>query len=132
MISTKTMCLLAMTAIFLGGCASPAVQQPNDSANAYVPAPTPVSSPAKPAVPPVIDEVGHYSENIYDTASAGDWPGAKTNLTSLKHAAANLPAVNSNGIEQDQLNATIQALDRTITERNRADATREANQITWI
>ncbi|HYR88182.1 MAG TPA: hypothetical protein VE422_29150 [Terriglobia bacterium] len=129
MISNKMTFLLAITGVLIGGCS------PQASPQTYLPAPAaaPFSSPATPVVQAAIDDVGRYGENIYDMAKTGDWQQATSDLAWLKEAAGKLPAeVNGNGREQVQLDDTIQALEKAITEKNRERATGEANQITWI
>src|SRR2546423_1661301 len=44
------------------------------------------------AVPPAVDAVGTYGEDLYDAVKAGNWKEARKLLDSLSSAAKQLPA----------------------------------------
>jgi hypothetical protein len=80
-------------------------------------------------VPQAIFDTGEYGENIYEAARVNDWTTATNRLVSLKDAAARLPS-NANSRDEEQLDATINALDGAVSAKDRQQAQIEANQVT--
>lgn len=85
-------------------------------------------------VPPSITNTGEYAEDIYDAASAGNWAAARSRFPELRRAAAETArtAVPHAGAQEAQLESSVNALDRALSDRNRFAAMQEANRITLI
>lgn len=90
------------------------------------------SSPSS-GVPPGVEGVGHYGENLYDLAKSRDWAKAAADLVSLRQSLQQLGnETKDKGAERDRLSRAVDALELAIRAKDRAIAMREANLVTLI
>jgi hypothetical protein len=87
-------------------------------------------------VPTSVTQVGEYGENIYDAAQTKKWTQASANLASLKDAAKRLDNETTMGINEnpneDQLDGTLTALDKSVGAKEQLATMREANGVTLL
>lgn len=84
-------------------------------------------------IPPTLSSIGEYGESVYDLAKIDNWTKAKTDFSQLQDAANQYALTNpENSTELNQLNASIERLNNSITTRDRQTAMQNANQITSI
>lgn len=119
MLRTSVISILVSSAIFLAGCG--AASKPSASSTAPVVA---ASSDRD------LEQAGHWSENLYDRALAGDWTGAATDLQSLRES---LERLQTSFRGSEHLASAIAATTRVsaaISARDARALAREANAVT--
>jgi hypothetical protein len=94
------------------------------------------------SIPPAIDAVGTYGEDLYDVVKAGDWKKASLYLDSLRTAAAQLPSGLSaewratdrlpSSDAKHSLEALVDSLNAEIASKRRLEAQVDANRVTYI
>src|SRR5207237_893811 len=137
-IQLRLVLLVCASATLVFGCAKQAAPA-SDSANGAVarmdtaPPPAGASSSvaaANAAIPPVIDSIGTYGEDLYDEVMAGNWAKAKALTDKLASTEANLPQANA--ASSNDFRALVDSLKTSVGGKHKAAALEQANQITRI
>lgn len=84
-------------------------------------------------VPKPLEEVCHFSENIYDMAKLNDWGKAMADLSRLKKAVEGLktdPATTK--IDTVEVASTLSKLENAVSRKDRSTAMQSSNRITMI
>lgn len=123
---------MAMTIVLFGASACSPPPTATQTGNASAPAAR-VKTTVVSNVPKPLEEVGHFSENVYDTAKLNDWGKASADLASLRQAAGRLKTdAQTAKVDAAQLDASLAKLDNAVTKKDRAAALEEANRVTMI
>ncbi|MEO8435732.1 MAG: hypothetical protein ABI596_12610 [Pyrinomonadaceae bacterium] len=129
-----TLLALVIVMVWLSGCSTPSGQNLSTTANKATASNNPATRPpAKNRAPPKsLADAGEYGENVYDMAKANDWAKASAKLNLLRESATKLTAETpGRSVALDSLTSGIGALDKAVLAKNRPEAMREANQITF-
>lgn len=125
---------LAVTMVGMAACtqdsasrnATPGADSAQSSASSTL-------TPVAPSVPASVDAVGHYGEDAYDLVKANDWARARASVDSLQTAIAGLTAApGADAPAPADVHASVQALARAVTARDRTAGLRQANHITEL
>lgn len=118
MLRTSVISILVSSAIFVAGCG--ATSKTSTSSTAPV-----AASPAAD-----LEQAGHWSENLYDRALAGDWTGAATDLQALRGSLERLQRSFRGSEHLSSATAATTRISAAISARDARALAREANAVT--
>jgi hypothetical protein len=105
-------------------------QQTTTTTPAIATAPT-ATQPALPAPAAATEEIGHYAENLYDWARAGDWTKAQSDLNALKIAVANLKGTGQ-VTDLHGADEVLLTIDKAVQAREARALMHSANEMTRV
>lgn len=124
---------MAMVLFGASACSTLPTVTKTENASATPQAAPPAKTTIVSNVPKPLEEVGHFSENVYDMAKLNDWGKASADLASLKQATGQLKTdARTAKVDAAQLTASLAKVDNAVAKKNRAAAMEEANRITMI